>query len=147
SAPATRGRDDSPTTPVSTASYIPAQLQNGRIHTIFEGSPSTEIALGNSNSQAVAVHFNFADQARSSQIYVGEVLLAPGATVTTYQADSPLRPKSIDLSKAGTFTFSASAPIDAVAFRIVASGRGEVLTTSVPIADLDEPNPNVTLPF
>ena len=122
-------------------------IRNGRIYALMQESTNTGIAIANPNPEPVAINFNFADAAGAS-IYTSQLSLPSGGKSSTFIDESPLRPQSAtDLSRIRSFSFSASAPVAAAAVRILTNERKDFLMTSIPIADLDQVETSLTLPF
>ena len=125
---------------------VPA-IRNGRIYALMQESPNTGIAIANPNSEPVVINFNFADAAGAA-VYTSQLSLPPGGKSSTFIDESPLRPQSsTDLGSIRSFSFSASAPVAAAAVRILTNERKDFVMTSIPIADLNQAEAPLTLPF
>jgi hypothetical protein len=105
----------------------------GRMYAEVNGPLNTGIALSNPNDDGVRVDFYFTDTAGVDSRW-GALTLAPHSELARFLNETPF--ESSD-SFQGTFSFSASMPIVAIALRGLTNERSEFLMTTLPVADLN----------
>jgi sugar lactone lactonase YvrE len=130
---------------------VPAStlLQFGRIYAEVNGSINTGLALTNPNAQPVTVSFFFTDSG-GNNFGPGATAIAAGGKISAFLNEAPFN-AGVFLnglsSFTGSFTFSASLPIAAVALRGRTNERSEFLMTTLPVADLSIARRSVTEVF
>jgi len=115
-----------------TEAGVPASplIQSGRIYAEVNGSVNTGIAIANPNNQAAAISFYFTSAAGGG---TGAFTLPANGQIAKFLNEAPFNAPS---SLTGTFTFSSSVPIAAIALRGFTNERSEFLITTLPIASL-----------
>jgi hypothetical protein len=128
---------------VSEAS-IPASplITSGRVFAEVGSNVNTGIAIANPNSVAVAVSFFFTDS-NGNNFGQGATTIPANQQVAAFLNESPFNGGD---SLQGTFTFSSSAPVSAIALRGLTNERNEFLITTLPVADLVLTVGTVTIP-
>jgi hypothetical protein len=123
---------------------VPASpaLRTGRIYAEISAPINTGLALANPNNQSVTVSFYFTGAA--GDFGHGSTTIAANAQMAAFLDQFPFNGQS---GISGTFTFSADAPIAAMALRTLTNERGEFLMTTLPLADLSAPAPLGSLVF
>jgi hypothetical protein len=107
-------------------------VQSGRIYAEIGGAINTGVAIANPFDTAAQISFFFTDANGTNS----------SATVTTIAARSKLcafltePPFNAPSPFAGTFTFSSSLPVGAIALRGRVNDRSEFLMTTLPVKDL-----------
>ncbi|PYS27730.1 MAG: hypothetical protein DMG11_15425, partial [Acidobacteria bacterium] len=94
---------------------------------------NTGIALSNPNDTDVRVDFYFTDN-EGRHFGNGSVILAPHTELARFLNEKPFEGGD---NIQGSFSFSASMPIVAIALRGFTNERSEFLMTTLPVADLD----------
>lgn len=108
-------------------------IRNGRIYAETNNAIKTGLAISNPNDVDVSVNFYFTD-ANGLRGPTGTFVLHAHEELARYLDESPFSGgNSID----GTFTFTASSPVVAVAIRGLTNERSEFLITILPLVDLD----------
>ncbi len=120
---------------VSEAS-VPASplLQTGRIYAEINGAVNTGLAIANPNSQSALIAYTF--YGTSGQVLAtGTTTIAANAQVARFLDQDPFwGPNSMQ----GSFDFSSSVPISAIALRTRNNERqphGDFLVTTLPVID------------
>jgi hypothetical protein len=106
----------------------------GRTYAEVNGPINTGVAFANPNSSPVVISFNFTDQA-GNDFGQNSFTLAANAQIAKFLNEAPFSTRTF----AGTFTFSASAPIAIIALRTFVNQRSEFLVTTqrvTPIPDI-----------
>jgi len=106
---------------------------SGRTYAEVNGPTNTGIAFANTNSSPVVISFNFTDQA-GNDFAQNSFMLAANAQMAKFLNEAPFNATPF----AGTFTFSASAPVTIVALRTFANQRGEFLVTSQTVTSIPD---------
>jgi hypothetical protein len=116
---------------------IPAMpvLMSGRVYAEVTSSVSTGIAIVNLNSQPVTINFYFTDTAGSSTRQ-GATVVGANSKIVGWLNESPFNGGSIIQ---GTFTFTSSSFVSAIAFHRRINHLNEFLMTSFPVIDLSAP--------
>lgn len=117
-----------------TEAAVPASplLRNGRIHAQVSGNVRTGLAIANRAAEAASLSFYFTSAAGGDTVPRSETLAA-GAQISAFLDQSPYGGAgSID----GTFTFTSTVPVAAVALRGTTNERSEFLITPLPVVDL-----------
>jgi hypothetical protein len=110
-------------------------IQNGRLFEQSDSAVNTGVAFVNPNSDAVTINFDYTALDGTVGNF-GSVSLDPGKSIAGFVVGDPF---NIPSGSAGTFSFSASAPVAAVAFRSSSAASSQLQLSYVPIADLDAP--------
>jgi len=110
-----------------------APIRAGRIYAEKNGPLNTGIALSNPNDTDVRVDFYFTDN-EGRHFGNGSVILAPHTELARFLNEKPFEGGD---NIQGSFSFSASMPIVAIALRGFTNERSEFLMTTLPVADLD----------
>jgi len=129
---------------VSEAS-VPAMpvIQSGRIYAETSTGVRTGIAIANPNPQAVTVSFYFTDLTGANQPQ-GSTVIPANQQIAAFLDQSPFNGGSF--SK-GTFSFTASALVSALALRGFTPPGGEFLMTTLPVVDqVNPPTGTQTIP-
>ena len=112
-----------------------APIRAGRIYAEVNGPLNTGIAFSNPNDADVRVDFHFTDSAGVS-FGAGSFVLAAHTELAHFLNEKPFNGSS---SIQGSFSFSASMPVVAVALRGLTNERADFLMTTLPVVDLDSP--------
>src|SRR5436190_17442046 len=106
---------------------------SGRTYAEVNGPINTGMAFANLNSFPVVISFNFTDQAGND---FGQNSFTLGANVqmAKFLNETPFSATPF----AGTFSFSASAPVALAALRTFVNQRGEFLVTSQPVTEIPD---------
>lgn len=110
-------------TKASTSGRVFAQMGNG---------VNTGIALANPSNDAATVSVYFTD-ASGTNFGSRELTISPRQQLAAFLTESPFNGPA---SLTGTFSFTSSVPIAAVALRGFTNERGEFLMTTLPVAEL-----------
>jgi hypothetical protein len=110
-------------------------ITSGRINAEVTGSVNTGLAIANPNSQSVTLTFYFTDSTGTNST-TGTTTINANSQIAKFLTETPFNSGP---SFSGTFTFTASAPVAAVALRGLTNERPEFLITTLPIADLAAP--------
>jgi hypothetical protein len=110
-------------------------MLSGRMYAEINGTLNTGVAFANPNAFDVAVSFGFTDLF-GNNIDNSSFTLAANGQVARFLNEAPF---GIATGFAGTFTFSASAPIGVIGLRTFVNERSEFLMTTQPVTPL--PNP------
>ena len=118
---------------VSEAS-VPAStpITSGRIYAEIAGAVHTGLAIANPNSQSVNVTFYFTNSS-GQNFGAGSIVIPAGGQIARFLNQDPFNGRS---PLTGSFTFTASAPVAAVALRGLINERSEFLITTLSVADL-----------
>jgi len=113
-----------------TETGIPAStlMQSGRVFVEINGTVSTGIVLANPNDHDVVVSFYFTDGS-GTDFGNNALTLAPKHQIATLLNQQPFSDRA---TMFGTFTFSSSAPISALALRRHTNERGESIVSALP---------------
>src|SRR5438552_6863651 len=103
-------------------------LISGRTYAEVNGPINTGMAFANLNSSPVVISFNFTDQA-GNDFGQNSFTLGANGQMAKFLNEAPFSAAPF----AGTFTFSASAPVALAALRTFANQRGEFLVTTQPV--------------
>ena len=107
-------------------------ITSGRINAEVGGGVDTGLAIANPNNQTVTLTFYFTDSAGVNSA-TGTTMIPANSQIAKFLTQAPFNGGP---SLSGTFTFTASAPVAAVALRGLTNERAEFLITTLPIADL-----------
>jgi hypothetical protein len=113
---------------------VPAspEISSGRIYTELHGAVHTGIALANENTTDAAISFYFTTGA-GQDTGLGSFTLPAGHQIASF-LDQP--PFNAPADIVGTFTFSSSVPLGAIALRGLVNERNEFLITTLPVPPL-----------
>ena len=113
---------------------VPAQppIRTGRIYSKVAGAVNTGFAISNPNDVAAQVDFYFTDT-NGVSTPSGTFTLGPHVQISRFLNESPF---SVAGEFEGTFTFSGSVPLAAIAIRGRTNERSEFLMTTLPVIDL-----------
>jgi sugar lactone lactonase YvrE len=120
-----------------TEASVPASplMRSGRVYAEVDSSIYTGLAIANPNSEPATVSFFFTDSnGRNSGS--GTTTISANGQIARFLNEPPFNGPS---SWTGTFTFSSSALIAAIALRGRTNERSEFLITTLPVADLQAP--------
>jgi hypothetical protein len=117
---------------VSEAS-IPAvrTVSSGRIYIELEAGVNTAIGFVNANAVSIPVSLSFTDE-NGNSIGATTLMLNAGEQLARFVSEFPFNLNAFR----GTMTFSAGAPVAAIALHTRINTRGDFLMTGVPIAPL-----------
>jgi hypothetical protein len=121
---------------------VPASplISSGRIYAEVNGSVTTGLAIANPSAQSAVITYYFSDQNRTS--FGTDTLIIPAGSQIAGFLD--LDPFNGDGPINGTFTFTSTVPIAAVALRGLTNERGEFLMTTLPVSPLTPPNGDIS---
>jgi hypothetical protein len=113
---------------------VPASstLQFGRTLALVGPTVNTGIAIVNPGGQAVTVNFYFTDSAGQDSGH-GATTIPGGAQIAAFLNQPPFNGSS---SFDGTFTFTTSAPVSALALKGLVNSHSEFLMTTLPVVPL-----------
>ena len=113
---------------------VPASpsVSSGRIYAEVNPPVTTGLAIANPGSTDAVIAFYFSDQTRTS-FGTGTTTIAAGGQIAAFLNEAPFNG---DSSISGTFTFSSSVPVAAIALRGFTNERGEFLLTTLPVSPL-----------
>jgi len=112
---------------------VPASspLLRGRIYASVDGAVNTGIALANPNDSQATVSFFFTD-ATGTDFGNGSMIIPAHGQIAKFLNEAPF---NAPRSTSGTFTFSSTVPVGAIAIRGYTNQRSEFLVTTMPVAD------------
>src|SRR5207244_11460604 len=110
---------------------VPASplIQTGRIYAEVNGAVNTGLAIANPNDQAATISFYFTD-ATGRDFGQGTTTIAANGQIAQFLNASPFNSGTL---ASGTFTFSSSVPVAAIALRGLTNERSEFLITTLPV--------------
>ena len=111
-----------------------APILSGRIYAEISGSVNTGVAIANPGSVPATVSFYFTGA--NGNFGSGNVVIPANEQIAAFLDQAPfhgLKPLT------GSFTFSSSSRVAAVALRGFTNERGEFLMTTLPVANLSVP--------
>ncbi len=113
---------------------VPASslLTSGRVFAEAGNTVNTGMAFVNPQSRPATVSFYFTD-AGGNNSRSGSLTLAPNQQIAAFLSEAPFNG---GISFSGTFTFTASLPIAAIALRGFTNERSEFLMTTTPVLSL-----------
>jgi len=111
---------------------VPASslIQSGRIFVDVGGAVNTGLAIANPNNQDAVISFYFTDS-KGTDFGAGAVTLLANHQISAFLNDKPFNGLK---TMQGTFTFSSSVPVAAIALRGLVNERGDFLTTTIPVS-------------
>src|SRR5262245_47917063 len=118
-------------------------IASGRIYAEVGGGVDTGLAIANPNNQTVTLTFYSTDSAGVNSA-TSTTTIPANSQIARFLTQAPFNGGP---ALNGTFTFTASAPVAAVALRGLTNERPEFLITTLPIADLAAPAVTDTLLF
>ncbi len=107
-------------------------IQSGRIFADVNGPMNTGIAFANPNNQDATISFYFTD-ASGNNFGAGATTLTANHQMAAFLTESPF---GLQSSLTGTFTFTSSLPIAAIALRGFVNERSEFLMTTLSVSPL-----------
>ena len=113
---------------------VPAapSVSSGRIYVEVNPPVTTGLAIANPGSTDAVITFYFSDPTRTS-FGAGTTTIEAGGQIAAFLNEAPFNG---DSSISGTFTFSSSVPVAAIALRGFTNERGEFLLTTLPVSPL-----------
>jgi len=116
---------------------VPAspKITFGRIYAEIGGAVNTGIAISNPDTSSVNVNF-FLTDTNGTDRAGGSLTLGPGGQIAKFLSEAPF---NAGANFQGTLTFTASAPVGAIALRGFTNERSEFLITTLPVVDLNAP--------
>jgi hypothetical protein len=120
---------------VSEAS-VPAlrPARTGRLPADVGVGVNTGIAMVNPNDAPAVVSFYFTDSG-GSNFNNGTTTIPPRQQIASFLDEAPFAPFTGSSSISGTFTFTSSVPIAAIALRGLTNERGDFLITTLPVIE------------
>ena len=109
-----------------------AAVEEGRIFAEVNGPIGTGLAIANPNDVSATISFYFTD-ADGTDFGSGSLTLGANEHISKFLNEAPFNSGQ---SVLGTFTFTSSVPVAAIALRTFVNERGEFLITTLPIASL-----------
>jgi hypothetical protein len=106
---------------------------SGRTYAEVNGPINTGVAFANTNTSPVVISFNFTDQS-GNDFGQSSFTLSGNAQIARFLNEAPFNGRSF----AGTFTFSASAPVAVIALRTFANERSEFLVTTQTVVSMPD---------
>jgi sugar lactone lactonase YvrE len=115
---------------------IPASslIRQGRIYVEMSPRVRTGLAIINPNSQTTTVTFFFSDSRGDTGR--GQFIIPANGQIAAFLNEQPFNGRE---SSIGSFTFSSSLPVSAIALRGFTNERSEFLITTLPVRDLSIP--------
>jgi hypothetical protein len=113
----------------------------GRILAEVSDRINTGIAVINPNDRMATVSFFFTDTV-GRDYGAGSIVIPPGAQMAQFLSEEPFSSGSM----LGTLTFRSSIPVTMFALRSLINGRGEWLTTALPVSELTPPEGETVFP-
>jgi hypothetical protein len=110
-------------------------IRSGRIPVSIGDSLDTGIAIANPFTQEVTIDFYLTDQ-NGATLRSGTTVIPPFSQIARFLTQAPFASGS---PVQGTFTFTASGPVAAIALRGLLNERDEFLITTLPIVDITSP--------
>jgi hypothetical protein len=120
-----------------------AKLSSGRIYGEVNGPLNTGVAISNTSSSDAVVSFFFTDTAGNTTP-TGNLLLPARSQIARFLNEAPF---GASQGFVGSFTFSSSVPVAAIALRTYRNERLESLFTTLPVVDLAAPAPSGSIVF
>jgi len=119
-----------------TEAGVPAtpSIQSGRIYAQISAATNTGLAIANPNTQAAAITFFFTDS-NGNNFGNGTTTVPAGGQIAAFLNEAPFNGRA---STIGTFTFSSTVPVAAVALEGLVNERSEFLITTLPVVDLSQ---------
>ena len=108
-------------------------MWSGRVFAEVSRAVNTGVAIANPNAQNVTVSFFFTDT-NGNNLDEGAVTISANQQISAFLNQPPFNGGG---SLSGTFTFSSSLPVSAVALRGFTNQRGEFLLTTLPVVQPD----------
>ncbi len=109
-------------------------MVSGRTYAEVNGPINTGVAFANPNSGPVLISFGFTDQS-GNDFGQSSLTLDGNAQMARFLNEAPFNARA---SFAGTFTFSASAPVAVIALRTFANERSEFLVTTQTVVSIPD---------
>jgi hypothetical protein len=109
----------------------------------IQGGVKTGIALSNPTNQDASISYSFTDGS-GQDFGEGSFTLAAHHQMESFFDEGRF---ALPSSLVGTFSFSSSSPVTAIGLRTTVNQRGEVLTTTLPVSDLNHGFGGTELPI
>ena len=109
-----------------------ALVEEGRIFAEVNGPIGTGLAIANPNDDSATISFYFTDIS-GTDFGSGSLTLGANEHISKFLNEDPFNGGE---SVLGTFTFTSSVPVAAIALRTFINERGEFLITTLPVAPL-----------
>ena len=107
-------------------------IKAGRVYAEVEGPVSTGVAIANANDEPVILSFHFTDL-NGRDYGHGTTTFPARSQIARFLGESPFL-GTIPIR--GSFSFTASLPVAALALRTFANERSETLVTTLPVVEL-----------
>jgi hypothetical protein len=114
---------------------VSSSIQNGRIYAEVTASTDTGLAIANPGNQDAFLNFYFTNTS-GQNFALGTATVPAHQQIARFLDQAPFNGGS---SIQGTFTFSSSVPVSAIALRTLINARGDFLMTTLPTVDLSQP--------
>jgi hypothetical protein len=109
-------------------------ILSGRLYAEVAAPASVGVAFSNPNVQSVTVSFYFTDSSGTDR-GAGAFTIGPNAQIARFLHEPPF---NAPIGLTGSFTFSASAPVAAIAVLGLVNDRGIFMMPQVPVIDIDD---------
>jgi len=124
---------------ISEASVPGSRLvSRGRIYGETSGSVRSGLAIANPNSEPAVLSFTFTDE-NGSEVYSNSATIGANEQVAAFLNEKPFFGPA---SFSGSFTFTSTKAVAAVALRGLVNERSDFLMTTLPVVDLNSPPSN-----
>jgi hypothetical protein len=111
---------------------VPAR-SSGRLYAEIAGTVNAGLAIANPNSSPVTISFQFIDAAGNSA-GTGTTTIAAQQQIAQFLDQAPFKVYRTPTFQ-GTFSFTSTMPVAAVALRDLTNERGEFLMSTLPVVD------------
>jgi hypothetical protein len=108
-------------------------IRRGRVDALIQRSIDTAIAIANPNDVPASISFYFTGSDGQS-VAARNVVIPPRGQIARFLREAPFNGAS---EFDGSFTFSSTARVSALALRLHLNEHSDVLTSVVPVIDLD----------
>jgi len=109
-----------------------APVTSGRIYVNVNGPVNTGIAFANPNQTGAVISFYFTDL-NGNTVNQGSFTLNGYSQIAAFMNQAPFNASG---SMEGTFTFTSSGPVGAIALRGLINQRGEFIMSTLPVSPL-----------
>jgi len=128
---------------VSEAAFTTSSLiRSGRIPVEISATVNTGVAVANPNSESVVISFYVTDSL-GVELYSGQASIPANGQTVAFLDQPPFSPpqgSGINLDRARTLTFTATADIGIAGVRGLTNERGEFLMTALPVSPVNSAN-------
>jgi len=123
---------------------VPASplIQGGRLYAEVAGAVSTGLAIANPNPSGAAISFFFTNAA-GVNFGQGTTTIPANGQIAAFLDSAPFNSGTL---AGGTFTFTSSVPVAAIALRGLKNERNEFLMTTLPVIPVTPQTGNVVFP-